>query len=418
MGPDVTTRRFAYVAVTSLLVGAQLGVALVNVAMALLVVAWASSWRPQRAPRALWLPVAVLAGLTVAHTVVRTEAQSPETYAGSLRVLLVLLLVGSLSTPWSAAGRQRVLVVALAVAAVSMGYALVQVLAQTPGPLRALHPDALQWSSRNYRGSGDWLTFSINGLRGTGLVHHVLSFAHVSCVLALTGWAHALFARRHRALWGSLALAATFGMVLSGARAALVGFAFGVAVLALFRWVSSSRLRGAGLVMMLAAVGGGFGALVSTPDLRERIGSFSGRVPIWAHAREAAAASFPRGMGYGTYPAYAERTYGSVPALAGKVRGWAHNFWLSVWAEAPLALIGWVWLFVALARRAIRQAAANADQGLGAALCATLGAWLVISLFHDSHFQREYFPLVLCLWGLFLSPTWRMEVSDDGSVAS
>ena len=48
----------------------------------------------------------------------------------------------------------------------------------------------------------------------------------------------------------------------------------------------------------------------------------------------------------------------------------------------------------------------------------TLGAWLVISLFHDSHFQREYFPLVLCLWGLFLSPTWRMEVSDDGSVAS
>ena len=188
----MTTRRFAYVAVTSLLVGAQLGVALVNVAMALLVVAWASSWRTQRAPRALWLPVAVLAGLTVAHTVVGTEAQSPETYAGSLRVLLVLLLVGSLSAPWSAAARQRALVVALAVAAVSMGYALVQVLAQTPGPLRALHPDALQWSSRNYRGSGDWLTFSINGLRGTGLVHHVLSFAHVSCVLALTGWAHAL----------------------------------------------------------------------------------------------------------------------------------------------------------------------------------------------------------------------------------
>ena len=46
--------------------------------------------------------------------------------------------------------------------------------------------------------------------------------------------------------------------------------------------------------MMLAVVGGGFGALVSTPDLRERIGSFSGRVPIWAHARDAAAASFPR----------------------------------------------------------------------------------------------------------------------------
>ena len=81
-------------------------------------------------------------------------------------------------------------------------------------------------------------------------------------------------------------------------------------------------------------------------------------------------------------------------------------------------VIAFVAQLPALARRALRQAADHADQGLGAALCATLGAWLVISLFHDSHFQREYFPLVLCLWGLFLSPTWRMEVSDDGSVAS
>ena len=321
----MTTRRFAYVAVTSLLVGAQLGVALVNVAMALLVVAWASSWRTQRAPRALWLPVAVLAGLTVAHTVVGTEAQSPETCAGAARAPCWCCSGGLVEHALERCGAQRALVVALAVAAVSMGYALVQVLAQTPGPLRALRTRC-------------------GGLRATTAAAEIGSrFRSIRSTRHRAGspcpeFCPRLVRPRPDRLGARPVCSAppsALGQPRAGShlRHGFVGSSRRLSRLCVRcrrpRAVPMGVVvsaRGAGLVMMLAVVGGGFGALVSTPDLRERIGSFSGRVPIWAHARDAAAASFPRGMGYGTYPAYAERTYDSVPALAGKVRGWAHNF--------------------------------------------------------------------------------------------
>jgi hypothetical protein len=377
--------------------------------MALMALSCVLQWSKLHLPRDVRNPVILLMGLTLMHVLVGTEPQTSATYGGQIRVLLCLVMVGALSAQWSAVVRERALLIALGVAVLSMLYALVQVVAQTPGPLRAIHPDALPWSSRNYRGSSDWLTFSINGLRGTGLVHHVLSFAHVSCVLALTAFSHAVFVRQRRLLWLVLGLAATCGLMVSGARAGLVGWGFGMAILLLLRFVRDYRKRIMGVVLALSLTGAGFVHVVSSPDLRSRIGSFSGRLPIWAHARQAAEQAFPRGMGYGTYPAYAARTYPQNPELKSRVMAWAHNVWLSLAAEAPFAIVGWLLLLVALARRALRQADGDKDGGLGAAVCATLAAWLIIGLFHDSHFQREYFPLILGLWGLCLAPHWFEE---------
>ena len=409
----MTFARLSFWCVALLFAGAQIGVALVNVAIVGMAVLCVWHWRQLRVPRDLLVPVVVLIVLSVLHSLIGLGTPWNLGYLAQLRVILCLLMVGALSASWSSNDRKLILRIALSVAVISMAYSLFQVLSQTPGPLKALHPDALRWSSQNYRSSSEWLTFSINGLRGTGLVHHVLSFAHVSCVLALAGFAHVLFGKKNKLLWVCLACAAVLGILLSGARAGLVGFLFGALVLAALKSTRTTRVRAIVVVVLLAAVGVGFVHVVTDADRRSRIGSFSGRLAIWNHARTAAYNAFPRGMGYGTYPAYAKETYRNHPELKTKVTGWAHNVWLSLAVETPIAIIAWIWLLVAITRRSLRQAQGDADEGYGAAVVATLGAWLIIGLFHDSHFQREYFPLILSLWGLCLSPSWLDTMKSD-----
>jgi hypothetical protein len=343
---------------------------------------------------------------TLFHSAIGTEPITSFSYATHTRILLTLLLVGALTSRMSPTQRDNILLAALASAALSAGYSLYQVVFQTTGPLVNLHSGALPWVARNYRSKSEMLTFSVNGLRGTGMIHHVLSFAHVSCVLALAAFARSLFGTTHRLQWTLLGLSATGGLFLSGMRAALAGWAFGLAVLLVLRLLRHERARAGALVLLLAFTATGFLQVVSTPSLRNQVGSFSGRLPIWTHAKKTAIDVFPRGLGYGAYPSFAERTYPQSPQLKGKVHAWAHNIWLTLAAEAPAAILAFLFFIAVLFRRALRQAQGNKDQGLGATVLATLFAWLFIGLFHDSHFQREYFPVLLALWGLGLSPTW------------
>ena len=151
---------------------------------------------------------------------------------------------------------------------------------------------------------------------------------------------------------------------------------------------------------------GGFVAVASSDGMRQRIGSFEARELIWKQGLEVTQSTFPRGLGFGAYPAYAERVYPTIPKLEPKVRAWAHNVWLSLAAEAPLVIPVFLFLLWSLARRADQMLFDPQNQSWGAMVIASILAWLAIGLFHDSHFQREYFPFVLWLWGLGLSPEW------------
>ncbi len=394
------------VAAGLLFVGAQFGAAFVPISQVALLLICLLHWRHLTAPKWLVVAVAALLGATLFHVAVGTEPVTSWGYATHPRVLLIFLMVGALGSTMRPRQRDQILLAALVAGALSALYALYQVVFQTPGPLVAVHSGALPWAARNYRPSTELLTFSINGLRGTGFIHHVLSFAHVSCILALAAMARALFGSSRRLLWTGLGVAATGGLFLSGMRAALLGWGFGMAALLLLKILRQRRTRMTALCALLAVAGTGFVHIVSTPSLRNQVGSFSGRLPIWAHARETAASVFPRGLGYGAYPRFAERTYPQSPSLKGKVHAWAHNVWLTLAAEAPLAILAWLFFILVLLKRALTQSEGDGDQGFGAGVLATLVAWLVIGLFHDSHFQREYFPVLLGLWGLGLSPGW------------
>ena len=80
--------------------------------------------------------------------------------------------------------------------------------------------------------------------------------------------------------------------------------------------------------------------------------------------------------------------------------------WLSLFAEAPIVVPSFLFLLVLVCLRAERLLAMPRTAAWGAMVLASILAWLAIGLFHDSHFQREYFPLVLWLWGLGLSSDW------------
>ena len=393
-------------------VAAQLGAAVVNASIAALIAL--AIWRRKdvRVPQLLWLSALVVFVISLIHAGFGKDPVSNWGYATHMRQLGILLLVGALASHLNQQQRSRVLWIALSAMTLSVLYSLYQVVSQTTGPLLALHPDALRWPSRNYRSSGEWLTFSINGLRGTGMVHHVLSFAHVTCMLSLAALSQAVFSNHGKRLWGRFVVIGVFGIALSGARAALVGFALGASVIIGLRLARSQRVRrmvciGAALVTM-----SGFMVVATSDNLRQRIGSFEARELIWNQGLEAVEATFPRGLGYGAYPAYAERVYPTIPKLDPKVRAWAHNLWLSLAAEAPFVIPAFLFLLWCLARRADSMLIHPHSRGWGALVLASILSWFAIGLFHDSHFQREYFPFVLWLWGIGLSPTWSEQGLD------
>jgi len=392
--------------VAALAVAAQLGAAVLNGAILALVAFAVWNHSSIRAPKPLLIASTLLFVISLAHALVGHDPISAWGYATQMRQVLVLLIVGALSSQLNDKHRRLVLYIALGGAALSVLYSFYQVLSKTTGPLLALHPDALKWPSRNYRASGEWLTFSINGLRGTGMVHHVLSFAHVSCMLSLAALSQAIFGAPRKASWWTLAAVALTGVLLSGARAALVGWLVGVALLVSLRWFRDRRWRRAILVVSLLGVGGGFLGVATSEPLRQRIGSFEARQLIWSQGWKAATETFPRGLGFGAYPAYAERIYPDLPGLAPKVRAWAHNVWLSLFAEAPLVVPALLVFLGVILLRAERMLGQPQTAVWGAMVLSSLLAWVAIGLFHDSHFQREYFPFVLWLWGLGLSARW------------
>ena len=400
-----------------LFVGAQLGVAFVSISQALLILLCILHRKSVGAPRTILFAVLALIFTTLVHVAIGTEPVTSWSYATHTRVLLILLMVGSLASQMTPKQRDAILLAALTSAAISAAYSLYQVVFQTTGPLVGLHSGALPWVARNYRSDADLLTFSVNGLRGTGLIHHVLSFAHVSCILALAAAARALFGTTYRLGWALLGTAASGGLFLSGMRAGLVGWSLGLVTLLILKALPRRRVRALALSLVVILGGGSFIHVVSTPSLRNQVGSFSGRMPIWTHARKTAVEVFPRGLGYGAYPHFAERTYPQSPTLKTKVHAWAHNMWLTLAVEAPLAIFAWIFFLLALLQRALTQAEGDRDQGLGAMVLATAIAWLFIGLFHDSHFQREYFPLLLGLWGLGLSPSWTFGPQVGGTAS-
>ena len=392
--------------VAALAVAAQLGAAVLNLAILALVAFAIWNRRLIRAPRQLLVASALVFGLSLAHALIGYDPITAWGYATQMRQLLVLLIVGALSSQLNHEQRRLVLYIALGGAVLSVLYSFYQVLSKTTGPLLALHPDALKWPSRNYRASGEWLTFSINGLRGTGMVHHVLSFAHVSCMLSLAALSQAIFGAPRKASWWSLAAIALTGVLLSGARAALVGWLLGAALLVGLRCFRDQRWRRAILVASLLGVGFGFLGVASSEPLRQRIGSFEARQLIWSQGWQVSSETFPRGLGFGAYPAYAERIYPNIPGLAPKVRAWAHNIWLSLLAEAPFVVPALLLFLGVIMLRAERLLGEPQTAVWGAMVISSVLAWVAIGLFHDSHFQREYFPLMLWLWGLGLSPGW------------
>ncbi len=386
--------------VAALAVAAQLGAAVLNGAILALVAFAVWNYSSIRAPRKLLIASTLLFVISVAHALLGHDPISDWGYATQMRQVLVLLIVGALSSQLNDKHRRWVLYIALGGAALSVLYSFYQVLSKTTGPLLALHPDALKWPSRNYRASGEWLTFSINGLRGTGMVHHVLSFAHVSCMLSLAALSQAIFAAPRKASWWVLAAVALTGVLLSGARAALVGWLLGVALLVSLRWFRDRRWRRAILVVSLLGVGGGFLGVATSEPLRQRIGSFEARQLIWSQGWKVATETFPRGLGFGAYPAYAERIYPDLPGLAPKVRAWAHNVWLSLFAEAPFVVPALLVFLGVILLRAERMLGQPKTAVWGAMVLSSLFAWVAIGLFHDSHFQREYFLLCCGCGGL------------------
>jgi hypothetical protein len=390
-------------------VSAQVGMAPLNLALLALLLGAVAMRRQLQAPRDLVLPVAAFIGASLFHVIVGTEALQSWGYATHSRVVLVLILAGAIAAHLSAGQRLKVLCAVLITMALSVAYSFYQVFAETVGPLQALHPHALDRPIANHRDASAWLTFSINGLRGTGMIHHILSFAHVSCMLALAAAAQAVFGKGKSLVWALFSVIGVCGVMVSGARAALVGFVIGSSVLGLLYFLRSARSRRFAVVLCVLAIFSGFFVVSMSPDLRQRIGSFSSRQVLWTQGVKALSDSFPRGIGFGAYPHYAERVYASDEALENQVKAWAHNTWLSLLAEAPLTVPALIWLLVALFRRALAQFERGLDSAWAAAVLASLMSWLVICLFHDSHFQREYFPLVLWLWGLGLSPAWATK---------
>ena len=416
------TPAISIVVISAVGVAAQLGAAVVNASIVALFALAIWRRREFQVPKHLGLSALAVFGISLLHAFVGEDPVSSWGYATQMRQLAVFLIVGALASQLTEKQRNCALLAALGAMVLAVLYSLYQVITETTGPLLALHPDALRWPSRNYRGSGEWLTFSINGLRGTGMVHHVLSFAHVTCMLSLAALSQLLFGTERKRLWFIFTVIGVVGIALSGARAAMVAWLLGGCLILGLRVARSWHIRRALCLGAVLTTVGGFIAVATSDGLRHRIGSFEARELIWQQGIEVVQTTFPRGLGYGAYPAYAERVYPTIPRLAPKVRAWAHNVWLSLMAEAPLVIPAFLWFLWCLIRRADRILEDQRNRAWGAMVLASLVAWLAIGLFHDSHFQREYFPFVLWLWGLGLSPGWSESASclsgDSDQIAS
>jgi hypothetical protein len=395
----------ALFAVAAVGVGAQFGAAAMHLGVLITVVAVLYR-RAFRAPAVIWWAVLAVIASALLHGLIGREPLHLS-YATFPRYLLLLPLVAALVQRTPAATVERALAAVALIACLSALYGAVQVTYRTPGFLIDWHPGkaGLTW---NHRSSTDLLTFAPEGLRATGMVHHVLAFAHIGCMVSLAGLSLAVFGTRTKAriAWSVVAIAGVGSVVLSGGRAGLLGWLIGALLIGAVR-VLGARTRWRAAVVGLGLLGGVLagGLTVFSAQTRGAVGNTSGRQAIWGQAQTAVAETFPRGLGYGAYPGYAARVYPQSGALKAKVKAWAHNTWLSLLAEAPLALFAWLFLIGTLIKlffEAVDDAPALAALGL-----ASVVAWVAISMFHDSHFQRVYAPFMFWLWGLCLGGILR-----------
>ena len=378
--------------------GAQIGAAAMHAGL-LATVIIAVRRRAWFADRPLWTGVLSVIGAALLHALIGLEPPH-WSYSTFPRYLLIIPIVAALAAGGDEAVRRRALAWGLGLGALSALYGIGQVVFETVGPLAVVHSEESRRLFYVHRPAGSALTFFSGGLRATGMVHHILAFGHIGAMLALAGAAVAIWSDRVRLRLFAvgLALLCAFGVLLSGARAGLLGLMLGLGVLGLLR-VAGSLRRALVWGVALVVFGAGLTAIVA-PERVSGVASLTGRQPIWEHARGRIADSFPRGLGYGSYPDYAAKTYPTIPVLDGKRTAWAHNSWLSLMVEAPLAAVAWLLLWLLLLRRALDGF--DSQPVWGGILAASLLAWLLISMFHDSHFQRVYAPFSFWLWGLCL----------------
>lgn len=219
-----------------------------------------------------------------------------------------------------------------------------------------------------------------------GFYFHRLKFAHVASlgfVLLAVRLLVAKLSLRRRVFEGVAVAILGTALMFTFARAALLGVAAGVAIVAL---LTPGRRR----LLCLGLAAAGLAIAMLSEPVRERIASIvaaqasSERAILWSQALRVIA-DHPLGVGLGNYTQIVGAYYDTVEASF-STRTYAHSLWLSAWAESgPVGVLSIVGGLLAAPTRLKRRG--SSWRFIAAA--GVVACWLAIGLTHDLLYHQS-----------------------------